>query len=50
MSNLLRKNKDVGGGESVTLLCCDNLPHNGNVLKRLVSWWKEKKKDGEGLE
>ena len=41
---LLRKNQDVGGGESVTLLCCDNLPHNGNVLKRLVSWWDKRKK------
>lgn len=32
----LRKHVDVGNGESVTMLCCDNLPHNGNVLKRLI--------------
>ena len=32
----LRKHIDIGGGAPVTLLCCDNLPHNGNVLKSLV--------------
>ena len=33
----LRRHADVGGGKPVTLLCCDNLPHNGNVLRHLVS-------------
>jgi mannitol 2-dehydrogenase len=32
----LRKHLDVGGGKPITLLCCDNLPHNGDVLKSLV--------------
>ena len=26
----------IGGGAPVTLLCCDNLPDNGDVLRKLV--------------
>lgn len=33
----LRQHCDVGQGKSITLLCCDNLPHNGNVLQNLVT-------------
>ena len=38
-----------GHGAPVTILCCDNLPENGRVVRALVSEFAARRDDGDGL-